>query len=184
MRWDGGRSRRASEDRGHLDLDVRRPSGKRGTLEATAREQSTSGRSPVPLSMQLPERKRVRSLPCPCPQALCSALPLGGGMILALDHLLVRLLINQPWIGTQALGLGLFGHPPLGPAAACQGSDLSLSESGSSRVKSTSKVYYCYLAGPSSTVSQADAGADVVAVAVLNIDYKMQKCQRPSSLPV
>ena len=49
VRWDGGRSRRASEDRGQSDLDVRRPLSKRGTLEATARQQSASGRSPVPL---------------------------------------------------------------------------------------------------------------------------------------
>lgn len=36
-------------DRQLLDLDVRRPLSKRGTLEATARQESASGRSPVPL---------------------------------------------------------------------------------------------------------------------------------------
>lgn len=117
---------RASEDRGQLDLDVRRPLSKRGTLEATARQQSASGRSPVPTLMQLPEgQEGPHTLPCPCPRAPCSALRLGRGMLPALDHLLVRLLINQPWTGTQAPGLGLFGHPPLRctrPPAAHQGS--------------------------------------------------------------
>lgn len=49
MGWGQVKSQRASEDRGQLDLDVRRPLSKRGTLEATARQQSTSSRSPVPL---------------------------------------------------------------------------------------------------------------------------------------
>lgn len=50
-------------------------------------------------------------------------------MIPALDHLLARLLINQPWIGTQALGLGHFGHPPLGHLQHIRGLSLSLSPS-------------------------------------------------------
>lgn len=124
--------------------------------------------------MQLPERKRVRTLPCPCPRALCSALPLGRGMIPALDHLLVRLLIIQPWIGTQALGLGHFGHPPLGHLQHVRGL-LSLSESGSSRVKSP----YCYCIEPSTDGitsrwrSRGRASLD---------NRLLQECQRPSIL--
>lgn len=126
--------------------------------------------------MQLPERKRVRTLPCPCPRALCSALPLGRGMIPALDHLLVRLLIIQPWIGTQALGLGHFGHPPLGHLQHVRGLSLSLRVGVQS-----SQVTIVTLLSRLRTVSQADGGAEAEAALITDY-YKSANVHRSSRL--
>lgn len=138
VRWDGdkvteGRARIGDS----LDLDVRRPLSKRGTLEALQR----GSNQPV-VGARCHSNAAAREKEGPLPSLVpvlerpCSALPLGGGMILALDHLLVRLLIIiQPWIGTQALGHRHFGHPPpLGPPAAYQGSLPSRGPVESSRI--------------------------------------------------
>lgn len=140
-----------------LDLDVRRPLSKRGTLEALQR----GSNQPV-VGARCHSNAAAKEKEGPLPSLVpvferpCSALRLGGGMILALDHLLVRLLIIiQPWIGTQALGHRHFGHPPpLGHLQHIRG--LFRVGVQSSQVESFLFLLPCW--GRLQTVSQADRG--------------------------
>lgn len=144
-------------DRQLLDLDVRRPLSKRGTLKL-----QRGSNQPVVgarCHSNAAAREKGGSAPSLVPVVKRSVAPYhwAGGTIPALDHLLVRLLINRPWeLEPRHLGLGLFWAPAtrVGPPAAYQGSVFSF-RVGVQSSQVTFIVRLQFFAGWPSTVSRA-----------------------------